>query len=55
MAKLEVNWARVMFDTLVKEPYTFLPNGAFLTHIFHKFKKDLASEANVVKVFELFD
>jgi len=30
MAKLEVNWARVMFDTLVKEPSTFLSYGAFL-------------------------
>ena len=55
MAKLEVNWARVIFDTLVKEPSTFLPYGAFLTHIFRKFKIDLALETNVVKVFELFD
>ena len=37
MAKLEVNWTQIMFDTLVKEPSTFLPYGAFLTHIFQKY------------------
>ena len=41
-----------MFDTLVKVPSTVLPYGDFLTHIFRKFKIDLASETNVVKVFE---
>ena len=55
MVKLEVNWARILFDTLVKEPSTFLPFGAFLTHIFRKFKLDLAFESNMVKVFEPFD
>lgn len=55
IVKLEVNWAHVMFDTLVKEPSTFLSYGAFLTHIFRKFKIDLASKTNVVKVFESFD
>ena len=55
MANLEVNWARVMFNTLVREPSTFLPYDAFLTHIFRKFKIDLASESNVVKVFAPFD
>ena len=55
MAKLEVNWAHIMFAILVKEPSTFLPYGAFLTHIFHKFKIDLAFESNVVKVFGPFD
>ena len=55
MANLEVNWVRVMFDTLVREPSFFLPYGAFLTHIFRKFKINLASETNVVKVFEPFD
>jgi len=40
-----------MFDTLVTEPSTFLLCGAFLTHIFRKFKIDLVSETNVVTVF----
>ena len=53
MEKLKVNWARIMFDTLVMEPSTFLSYRAFLTHIFRKFKPDLAFESNVVKVFEL--
>ena len=44
-----------MFDTLVKKPSKFLPYGAFLTHIFRKFKIGLAIETNVVKVFEPFD
>ena len=55
MANLEVNWARVMFDTLVREPSTFLPYDAILIHIFRKFKIDLASKNNVVNVFEPFD
>ena len=55
MAKLEVNWTQTIFDTLVKEHSSSLPYGAYLTFIFKKFKIDLASETNVVKVFELFD
>jgi len=47
--------ARVMFDTLVKNPSTFLPCGAFLTRIFRKCKVNLASESNVVKIFEPFE
>ena len=30
MAGLEVNWAKVMFDTMVKEHSSFLPCGACL-------------------------
>lgn len=44
-----------MFDTMVKEHSTFLPYGTFLAHVFHKFKIDLSSEINVVKLFETFD
>ena len=51
MAKLEVNWARIMFETLVKELSISLPYGAFLTQVFHKFKINSASENNVIKVF----
>jgi len=44
-----------MFDTMVKEHSTFLLYGAFLTHVFRKFKIDFASETTVVKLFEPFD
>ena len=54
MAGVEDNWAKILFDTMVKEHSTFLPYDAFLTHVFCKFKIDLASETNVVKLFELF-
>ena len=55
MAELEVNWAKILFDTIMKEHSSFLPYGTFLTHVFHKFKIDLASEINIVKLFEPFD
>ena len=55
MDKFEVNWARIMFDILFKEPFTFLSYGAFLTHVFHKLKINATSEINVVKVFEPFE
>ena len=55
MAKLEVNWAQIIFDTLVKEHSSSLPYRPYLTFIFKKFKLDLASETNVVKVFKPFD
>ena len=54
MARLEINWAKIIFDTLVREPTTSLPYGASLSHIFKKFKIDLASETNAVKSHELF-
>ena len=44
-----------MFDTMVKEHSTFLLYGAFLTHVFRKFKIDFASETTVVKLFKPFD
>ena len=40
---------------MVKEYSTFLSYGGFLTHMFHKFKIDLSSETNVIKLLELFD
>ena len=52
MAGLEVNWAKIIFDNIVKEHTSFLPYGVFLSHLFQKFKIDLASEINIVKVFE---
>ena len=55
MVGLEVNWAKIIFDNLVKEHTSFLPYGAFLSHVFQKFKIDFASETSVVKVFEPFD
>jgi len=55
MAGLEVNWVKIIFDTLVKDHTSFLPYGAFLSHVFWKFHIDLASETSVVKVFEPFD
>ena len=55
MAGLEVNWAKIIFDTLVKDHTSFIPYGAFLSHVFRKFHIDLASETSVVKVFEPFD
>ena len=55
MARLEVNWAKKIFDNLVKDHTSFLPYGAFLSHVFQKFHIDLTSETSVVKVFELFD
>ena len=55
MAGLEVNWAKIIFDAMVKYHSSFLPFGAFLTPIFRKFHVDLASETSVVKIFELFD
>ena len=36
MAGLEVNWAKVIFDNLVKDHTSFLPYGAFLSHVFQK-------------------
>ena len=36
----------------MKEHTLFLPYGAFLTHVFRKFKLDLASKISVVKVFD---
>ena len=54
MVRLEVNWAKIMFNTIVKGHSTFLPHVAFLTHVFQKFKIDLAFETNVVKLFESF-
>jgi len=44
MAGLEVNWAKIIFDNIIKEHTSFLPFGAFLSHLFQKFKIDLASE-----------
>ena len=38
MAGLEVNWAKIIFDNLVKEHTSFLPYGAFLSRVFQKFK-----------------
>ena len=55
MAGLEVNWAKIIFNTLVKDHTSFLPYGAILSHVFRKFHIDLASEMSVVKVFEPFD
>ena len=55
MAGLEVNWAKIIFGTLVKDRTSFLPYGAFLSHVFRKFHIDLASETSVVKVFKPFD
>ena len=55
MARLDVNWAQIIFDNLMKEHTTFLPYGAYLTHIFKIFKVDLVSKTNVIKTFELFD
>ena len=34
MAGLEVNWVKIIFDNLVKEHTSFLPYGAFLSHVF---------------------
>ena len=42
MAKIEFNWAKIFFDTLAREHISLL-YGAYLTHIFKKFKLDLAS------------
>ena len=55
MAGLEVNWAKIIFDTLVKDHTSFLSYGAFLSHVFRKFHIDLTSEMSVVKIFEHFD
>ena len=55
MAGLEVNWAKIIFDNLVKKHTFFLPYGAFLSHVFQKLKIDFAFETSVVKVFESFD
>ena len=55
MARQEVNQAKIMFYTIMKEHSIFFPYGAFFTHVFQKFKMDLASEANVVKLFGSFD
>ena len=55
MAGHDVNWAKIIFDTMVKPHSSFLPYGAFLTPIFRKFHIDLTSETTVVKIFELFD
>ena len=55
MAGLDVNWAKIIFDTMVKFHSSFLPFGAFLTPIFRKYHVDLASENTVVKIFEFFD
>ena len=55
MAGHDVNWAKIIFDTMVKFHSSFLPFGAFLTPIFRKYNIDLASENTVVKIFELFD
>ena len=33
MIRLEVNWAQIIFDNLVKEHTTFIPYGAYLTHL----------------------
>ena len=55
MAPLDVNLAQIIFDNLVKEHTTFFPYGAYLTHIFKKFKVDLSLESNVIKTFEIFD
>jgi len=44
MAKLEVHWAQIMFDTLVKGHSSPLPYVAYLAFIFKKFKIVLASE-----------
>ena len=55
MARLEVNWAKITSDIIVKVHFTFLPYGAFLANMFQKFKIDLASKSNVVKLFEPFD
>ena len=55
MGRLDVNWAQIIFDNFVKEHTAFFPYRAYLTHIFKKFKIDLASESNVIKFFEIFD
>ena len=55
IAGLEVNWVKIMFDNIVKEHTSFLTYGAFLSHVFRKFKLDLSSKTSVVKVFEPFD
>ena len=55
MAGLDVNWAKIIFDTLVKDHTSFLPYGAFLSHMFRKFHINLDSETSVIKVFEPFD
>ena len=55
MAGHDVNWAKIIFDTMVKFHSSHLPFGAFLTPIFRKYNVDLASEETVVKSFEFFD
>ena len=50
-----VNWAKIIFENIVKKHTSFLPYLAFLSHVFRKFKIDLSSETSVVKVFEPFD
>ena len=55
MAGLEINWAKIIFDNRVKNHTSFLPYGAFLSHVFRKFHIDLAFETSVVKVFKPFD
>ena len=55
MDRLKVNWAQVIYNNLTKHQTSFLPLGAFFTHIFKKFKVKLSSESNVVRSFELFD
>jgi len=55
MAGLKVNWAKIIFDNIVKEHISFLPHEAFLSNVFQKFKIDLPSETSVVKIFEPFD
>jgi len=55
MAGREIDWAKIIFVTIVKEHTSFLPYGDFLSHVFRKFKLDLAFETSVIKVFEPFD
>ena len=46
-AGLEVNWAKILFDTMVKKHSTFLPYGAFLTLLTLKKDKILTGPNNV--------
>jgi len=55
MGGLEVNWARIIYNNITKQQTSFLPSGAFLTHIFKKFHVDVSSKINVIRSFELVD
>jgi len=55
IARLDLNWAQIIFDNFMREHATFFRYGAYLTYIFKKFKVDLSSKSNIIKIFEIFD